>query len=256
MDARRGEPDQPVARGDIGPWQHGVPLDGPDGEAGEVEIPAGVEAWHLGGLAADERRAGHAAALGDAGDDPSPGGGVELSRREIIEEEEGLGTLHDEIVDAHRDEVDADRVEDTRVDGDLEFRPDAVGRSDQNRVGVAGLGEIEEAAEAAELGIGARPARRLDQRLDRLDQCGAGVDVDAGLGVGHRPALLRLSRRHSRIRLSMCGIRNGKAGRIASRRNRSAKGRRRPPILAFAAGGATCSPPGRSKPGERRGQTP
>ena len=50
------------------------------------------------------------AALGDAGDDRSRDAGVELAGREIVEEEQRLGALDDEVVDAHRDEVDADAV--------------------------------------------------------------------------------------------------------------------------------------------------
>ena len=57
--------------------------------------------------------------FGDAGDDRRALVGVELSRREIVEEEQRLGALHDEVVDAHGDEVDADRV----VDARLRWRP-------------------------------------------------------------------------------------------------------------------------------------
>ena len=35
---------------------------------------------------------------------------VELPAGEVIEEEERLGALHEDIVGAHRDQVDADRV--------------------------------------------------------------------------------------------------------------------------------------------------
>ncbi len=117
-------------------------------------------AGHLGGLAADERRAGEPAALGDAGDDGGAGGRIEPAGGEIVEEEQRLGALDDQVVDAHRDEVDADGVENAGVDGDLELGADAVGRGDQQRVAVAGGLEVEEAAEAAEL-ADRRRARRV-----------------------------------------------------------------------------------------------
>ena len=68
-------------------------LDRADGEAGEVEILARIHAGHLGGLAADQRRPGLPAALGDARDDSRPGLRVEPAGGEIIEEEQGLGAL-------------------------------------------------------------------------------------------------------------------------------------------------------------------
>ena len=35
---------------------------------------------------------------------------VELAAGEVVEEEERLGALHEDVVDAHRHEIDADRV--------------------------------------------------------------------------------------------------------------------------------------------------
>ena len=92
--------------------------------------------------------------------------GIELAGGEIVEEEQRLGALHDEVVDAHGDEVDADRVVVAGLDGDLQLGADAVIGGDQHRIGEAGGLEVEQAAEAADLAIGARPARRAHQRLD------------------------------------------------------------------------------------------
>ena len=108
---------------------------------------------------------------------------VEPPRREVVEEEQGLRALHDEVVDAHRDEVDADRVVAAALDGDLELGADAVVGRDQDRVDEAGALQVEEAAEAAEIGVRTRPACRPDERLDRLDQPVPGVDVDARLAI-------------------------------------------------------------------------
>ena len=70
-----------------------------------------------------------------------------------------------------------------RVDGDLELGADAVVRRDEDRILEAGAFQIEQAAEAAEVRVGAGPARRFGQRLDRRDQRVAGIDVDAGITV-------------------------------------------------------------------------
>ena len=85
-----------------------------------------------------------------AGDHPLGDRIVELRAGEIIEEEERLGALHDQIVGAHRDEVDADPVMPAAVDRELELGADAVIGGDQQRILVARRLGIEEAAEPAQ----------------------------------------------------------------------------------------------------------
>ena len=134
VQARRGEAENDVARPTSLRGRSSLALDGADREAGEVEVAALIEPRHLGGLAADQGGAGDPAALGDAGDELDRVSRLELAGGEIVEEEQRLGALDDEIVDAHGDEVDADRVEDAGVDGDLQLGADAVGGGDQDRV--------------------------------------------------------------------------------------------------------------------------
>jgi hypothetical protein len=148
-------------------------------------------------LAADERAAGLPAPLGDAAHDRDADLGRELRGGEIVEEKQGLGALDHDVVHAHRDEIDADGVMDAGLDRDLDLGPDAV-------IGATRIGsrnprrlEVEQAAEAADLGVGARPPGRAHQRPDRLDHGVAGVDVDAGLRVGE--AVTRLSHRSSAV---------------------------------------------------------
>ena len=80
-----------------------------------------------------------------------PAGGV------VVEEEQGLGALHHQVVDAHRDEVDADRVVPADLDGELQLGADAVGGGDQDRVGEAGGLQVEQRAEAADAADRAGP---------------------------------------------------------------------------------------------------
>jgi hypothetical protein len=54
--------------------------------------------------------------------------------REIVEKEHRLRALDDEIVDAHGDEVDADRVMDPGLDGDFQLGADAVIGRHQDRI--------------------------------------------------------------------------------------------------------------------------
>jgi len=69
-------------------------------------------------------------------------------------------------------------------DGELELGADAVGCGDQDRVPIAGGLRVEEGAEAPEAGRGPAAGGGARQRLDRLDQGIAGVDVDPGGFVG------------------------------------------------------------------------
>ena len=64
-------------------------------------------------------------------------------------------------------------------DGDHQLGADAIVGGDQHRIAIAGRLEIEQAAETAEIGVGAWSAGRLDHRLDGLDQRVASIDVDA-----------------------------------------------------------------------------
>ncbi|MDH6639266.1 UNVERIFIED_ORG: hypothetical protein M2438_004441 [Methylobacterium sp. SuP10 SLI 274] len=124
---------------------------------------------------------------------PTPG--TSFSGGVIVEEEQRLGALDDDVVDAHRHEVDADRVVASGLDGDLHLGADAVIGGDQDRVLEARGLEVEQTAEAADLRIRPRPARGAHQRLDRLDERVARVDVDAGLRVGEPVSVLRRHRR-------------------------------------------------------------
>ena len=90
------------------------------------------------------------------------------------------------IVDAHGDEIDADRVVNAAFDRDLDLGADAVIGGDQDGIDEAGRFQIEQAAKPADFRIGARAARRANERLDPLDHGIARVDVDAGFGIGQR----------------------------------------------------------------------
>ena len=111
---------------------------------------------------------------------------VKLAGGEIIEEKQWLGALHDEVVDAHGDKIDADRVVHTAFDRDHQLGADAIVGGNQDRILEAGALQIKQAAEAAEVGIRARPAGGFHQWLDSLDECVAGIDIDPGIAVCDR----------------------------------------------------------------------
>ena len=78
-----------------------------------------------------------AATVGDTGDDLVDLFGHEPADRDVVEEEQRFGALHRDVVDRHRDAVDADGVVAVREPGDQRLRADAVGRRHEQRVAVA-----------------------------------------------------------------------------------------------------------------------
>lgn len=54
---------------------------------------------------------------------------IELAGGEVVEKEQRLGAPTDQVVHAHRHEVDADRVDVAGVDGDTQLGTDAIGGS-------------------------------------------------------------------------------------------------------------------------------
>ena len=184
MHARGRQTDQHIARHDIGARQNFAAFNGTHGKARKIIIATRVHAGHLSRFAADERAASLAAAVSNAGDYALGCWHIQRAGCKVVEEEQWLGTLNDKIVDAHGHEIDANGGVVAGFDGDLELGADAVVGGDQNGVFEAGGLQIEQAAKAAEVGIGARPAGGPHQRLDGFDEAVAGIDVDAGIAVG------------------------------------------------------------------------
>ena len=173
--------------------QQRVALGGADREAGEVVVAVGVHARHLRRLAADQRAAGLRQPSAMPATTARACVDVELAGGEVVEEEQRLGALHHDVVDAHRHQVDADRVVDARLDRDLELGADAVGAGDQHRIAEARRLQVEQARRsrparpsrpagrcARASGLIARPARRR-RRCRRRRPCRSGA-ADCGRG--------------------------------------------------------------------------
>ncbi len=133
--------------------------------------------------------------LDDRGDDIL----VEPAGSEIVQEQKRFRSLDDDVVDAHRHQVDSDRVKDAALDRDLHLGADAVVGGDEDRIDESGRLEIEKATKAAEFGIRSRTTRRARHGLDPIHETVADVDVDAGVGVGQRFAAVGHSGSKGRV---------------------------------------------------------
>ena len=107
---------------------------------------------------------------------------VELAARVVIEEEERLGAQREDVVHAHGDEIDADRIVAVELESELQFRAHAVGAGDQHRLPIT-FRHFEQRAEAADAGEHAGSHRALRVRLDPFDERIAGIDVDARVAI-------------------------------------------------------------------------
>ena len=158
-----------------------------EGRAAEVEaVRARMAADELGQhreLAAGDLDAGGLGAHLQALRDLRERGRVGLLDGEVVEHRDRLGADADEVVDVHRDAVDADRVEATGLLGDDELGADAVGAQRDRQV-------LRDAQHAGVM-TGAQQRAARPPRLDRAQHvdegahaCVAGGDRDSGGGVG------------------------------------------------------------------------
>ena len=185
MEAGRGDAEHRVGRPHPGAVEDAGLLHHADAETGQVVLAFGVEPGQLRRFAADEGTAGPDASFGDAGDDLLAFLGAQLAGREVVEEDERLGPADHHVVDAHRHQIDADRLVPAALEGDLQLGADAVGARDQDRLGVT-AGDLEKSAESADPGEDLGPHRAAGVGLDPLDQRIPLVDVHARVAVGER----------------------------------------------------------------------
>src|SRR5580704_17353400 len=152
MDARRRQTEDKVSRLQSWPRQQRATFGGPDREAGDVEIARGVKTGHLRRLSADQSTSRLRAPLRDALDHRRRHVLVEFAGSKIIQEKQRLSALDDDVVDAHRHEVNADRVVEAALDRELHLCADAIVGGNKDRIDKPRSLEIEQSAESAEFG--------------------------------------------------------------------------------------------------------
>ena len=156
--------------------------DAADDGPGQVELAGGVHAGHLGGLAAQQGAAVLAARLGEAGQHLGQDGLVQARGREVVEEEQRLGALHEDVVDAMVDEILAHGVVAAALGGHRDLGPDAVDAGHEQRLARRGL---EQAAEGADLVADPGVPGRAHVVAAAGQGPGGGVDIDPAVGVLH-----------------------------------------------------------------------
>ena len=163
--------------------QHVVGLDDTDSGGRDVVVVRFHQAGVFGGLAAEQRAARAHASLGDTADDRAQAFRHRPADRDVVLQEQWLGAADHEVVDHHRDQVEADGVVLVHRLGDRQLGTDAVGGRRQHRFAVA-------AAQGEQSGESAQPATHLGsgglgrQRLEQIDGAVTGFNVHPGRRVG------------------------------------------------------------------------
>ena len=191
VQAGRAHGDHDVAGADpVGP-EHLVGLDHTDAGRGQVVVAVRHHAGVLRRLATEQRATGLDAAFGDAADefgdtlrDDSPDGDVVL-------QEQRLGTADDEVVDDHRDQVEADGVVLVECLSDGELGAHTVRGRREQRLLVVTL-EREQTRESAETTENLGTAGPLGQGSEEFHRPIACGDVHSCGGVGRARATCRI----------------------------------------------------------------
>ncbi len=180
--AAGGQGDQGIPFADLATVDDLALLDHADAETGDVVVIPLIHARHLGGFAAHQGTAGLLATFTDAGDHGGGGVHIQLAGGVVVEEEQGLGTLHDEIVDAHGHQIDAHGVVFFQIDGQAQLGAHPISAGDQHRLLVARR-DLTQGPKAAKTTKDFRTTSAFGHALDTFNQCIAGIDIHASILV-------------------------------------------------------------------------
>ena len=157
-------------------------FDQPDGEAGEVVFAFRIHRGHLGGFATNQRAARQLTSVRDAFDDIGRNRDIEFAAGKIIQKKYRLGTLHQNIVHAHRNQILAYGIVFVQMECEFELGADAIGTRYHHRV-LEFLRHFHQRAKAADSAQHLRAHGALGEGLDVFDELIARVDIDTGFFV-------------------------------------------------------------------------
>ena len=126
VESRRGDTEHGVAEAYAGSVDDGPPVDNADHGSYELDFILLIHAGQLGGIAAEQGTAGIPASCSHSTDHVGHYLWVQVAGAHVVEEEEGAGPLHQNVVHAMVDDVMADGFVAVQRRGDLGLGADAV----------------------------------------------------------------------------------------------------------------------------------
>src|SRR6185503_20213681 len=127
MSSAACQADYRVARSNILPIYDFRLLHGANGESCQVIFSGWIHARHFRSFPSDEGATSLLATESNTFDHLRGSCNIKFSAGEVIQKEQRFGTLHQNIVYAHRDQVNANRIMPVEVKCQFEFGTDAVG---------------------------------------------------------------------------------------------------------------------------------
>ncbi len=147
MERNGGQADADVPGFDVLAPDHLVFFHHAHDGSGDIVIPHLVNRRHLRGFAANQDQPHLHAFIGHSSDDLFHHLHIQLPRREIIQEKEGLGSLHQNVIDGVAHDVRAQTLILFHRHTDLGFSADPIRGGDQDRFLILGRVELEQSAE-------------------------------------------------------------------------------------------------------------
>ena len=183
--------DQGISVGDMAAINDLVLLHDAHAEPRQVVVTAIVHAGHFRSLAAHQCAAGQFTAPADAGNHFCGDINIEFAGGVIIQEQQRLGSHDRNIVAAHGDQVDADRIVAIRHHSEPQFGPHSIGARHQHGL-VISLGYLNQGAKAAYTPHDLGSACCCGDFFQTVHQLIAGIDVNTGVAIGQGGAVGRV----------------------------------------------------------------
>src|SRR3954467_15976576 len=171
-----------VARSDQFAIYDFILLHGSNCESRKIVFTGWIHARHFGGLPSNESTACLLAPGGNTLDYLRCSCDIKFSAGEVIQKEQRFGTLHQNIVYAHRDQVDADRIVPVQLECEFELGANAIGAGNQYGVAVF-LRKFEKGANPADACQNALAMCAFGERLYIFDEFVPGIDIYASVTI-------------------------------------------------------------------------
>src|SRR3954467_15707963 len=136
MSAAACQAEDRVARGNILATDDFCFLHSSDSESRKIIFSMRIHAWHFGGFASNESTTCLLATGSNALDDLRGSCNIEFPACEVIQKEQRFGTLHQNIVYAHGNQIDANRIVPVQLECQFELGTHAVRAGHQYRLAI------------------------------------------------------------------------------------------------------------------------
>ena len=155
-------------------------------KTGQIIIAGLIHSGHFRGFPANQRASRLLTAIRDTGDNLFGNAVFQKAGCKIVEKKERFSALYNQIVDTHGNQINSDCVVNAGVDGNFQLGADAIIGSHQQRVAIAGRRQVKNAAKTADRSVCTGAAGRCNKGFDGMHQGIAGININAGIGIGER----------------------------------------------------------------------